>query len=316
MRRLASIDVGTNTALLLAAEVSPQLQIHPLVQREKIVRLGEGVDERRLLKAAAMARVMQALAEYLRECRELNVEGVVVSGTSAVRDAANRDDLIHQIKQTFGLELRVLSGEDEARLTYLGALSNKQYLTGEILLIDIGGGSTEFIAGARDRIAAALSIDIGSVRLTERFVRSDPITDEEFSVLENFIEQQIQIIKKNFTPPPQNLVGAAGTVTTLAAMHLQLHEYDAERVDRCTLSFQQVAEIIDVLRRKSLAEKKQLPGLNPARADVILAGAMILWQAMRAFGYAEVAVSDRGLRFGVLLDFAKSQVLPQSHSKH
>ncbi len=313
MRRLASIDVGTNTALLLAAEVSPQLEIHPLVQREKIVRLGEGVDERRLLKAEAMARVMQALDEYLRACRELKVEGIVISGTSAVRDAKNRDDLIAQIKQRFGVEMRVLSGGDEARLTYLGALSNKQHLAGDILLIDIGGGSTEFIAGERDRIAHALSIDIGSVRLTERFVRSDPVADDEFRALENFIDQQIQVIQKNFTPPPQNLVGVAGTVTTLAAMHLQLREYDAERVDRCTLSFQQVAGIVEDLRRKNLAQKKQLPGLNPARADVILAGAMILWQAMRAFGYEEVAVSDRGLRFGVLMDFAKSQVLPQSH---
>lgn len=304
MKRLASIDVGTNTALLLAAEVSPQLEIHPILQREKIVRLGEGVDERRLLKPEAIARTLQALDEYLHECRDLKVEEIVISGTSAVRDANNRDDLIAQIEKSFGVRMQLLSGREEARLTYWGALSNKPHLQGEILLIDIGGGSTEFITGAGAEISRAVSLDMGSVRLTERFVRSDPIRAPEFHAIEKFIDEQLRLLRQDFNSKPAHFVGVAGTVTTLAAMHLKLREYHGEQVENSVLTLSHVAELVDTLRRLSLAEKQQLAGLHPKRADVILAGAMILWQTMREFGFETVTVSDRGLRFGVLMDFA------------
>lgn len=313
MKRLASIDIGTNTALLLAAEISPQFEIFPLVQHEKIVRLGEGVDERRLLKPAAIQRTLEALEEYVHECRDLKMEGIVISGTSAVRDAQNRDELIDKIKQAFGIEMRVLSGEEEAQLTYFGALSNKEYLAGDILLIDIGGGSTEFITGTLNSITKAVSIDVGSVRLTERFIRHDPISEVEFSAIENFIDEQLRLLRRDFVSAHSHFVGVAGTVTTLAAMQLRMAEYDPEKVDSSHLTFQQAAELVDDLKRKSLAEMRQLPGLSPKRADVILAGAMILWQVMREFGFEEVTVSDRGLRFGVLMDFAKNKFLPESH---
>ncbi len=316
MKRLASIDIGTNTALLLAAEVSPQLEILPLVQHEKIVRLGEGVDERRLLKPAAIQRTMEALEEYVKECRDLKIEDIVISGTSAVRDAQNRAELIDEIKQVFGIEMRVLSGEEEARLTYFGALSNKSHLTHDILLIDIGGGSTEFITGTLNAITKAVSIDVGSVRLTERFIRHDPINEAEFSAIENFIDKQLRSIRRNFAFRPEHFVGVAGTVTTLAAMQLRMADYNPEKVDSCHLNFQQVTEMVEDLKRKSLSEKRHLPGLSPKRADVILAGAMILLQVMREFDFVEVTVSDRGLRFGVLIDFAKNIFLPQSLRKH
>lgn len=306
MKPLASIDIGTNTALLLIAEVSPQFEIRPILQREQIVRLGEGVDERRLLKPAAIGRVIGALREYVETCRELGTEGVVISGTSAVRDAHNREELIGAIKQAFGIEMRVLSGDDEARLTFLGAVSNKQNLSGEILLIDIGGGSTEFISGTRSTIARAASIDMGSVRLTERFVRHDPIQESEFAAIEHIIDSHLDALQKEFSAKPAHFVGVAGTVTTLAAMQMQLAEYDAGLVDRHVMSFAQVEALVISLTKKSLTEKVQMAGLNPKRADVILAGAMILWQVMRKLGFEKVRVSDRGLRFGVLMDYAKS----------
>jgi exopolyphosphatase/guanosine-5'-triphosphate,3'-diphosphate pyrophosphatase len=304
LRRLASIDIGTNTALLLIAEVTEELAIHPLVQKEKIVRLGEGVDERRLLKPEAVARTLAAVGDYMKLIDAAHVEAVVISGTSAVRDARNREELINQIKQQFGVDLLVLSGDEEARLTYFGAISNK-HLQGDILLIDIGGGSTEFIFGTRDSIKKAVSLDIGSVRLTERFARHDPIRDDEYQQIREFIDRETSSLTQDFAPPAKYLIGVAGTITTIAAIKLQLEPYDPEVIDNVILTLEEVSEIVNDLKLKTLAEKRRLRGLNPDRADVILAGSVILQEVLQKFGFTQVQVSDRGLRFGMLLKYMK-----------
>lgn len=301
MKRVGAIDIGTNTALLLVAEITDENEIHPLLEEENIVRLGEGVDASKKLKPRAVARVLNAIEEYLQKANALQAEEMVISGTSAVRDAENRSELITQIQDTFGIRMRILSGDEEARLTYFGALSNKKYLQNRILLMDIGGGSTEFIMGTQGGIQKAISLDIGSVRLTERLIKHDPISDSEFAEVQEVINNYLQGALRDWRHGAEHFVGVAGTITTLAAMDLKLEPYDPVAVDNSTLTFETVNTLTEMLRSKTLAEKKRIPGLMPERADVILCGAMILSEVMKFFGYEKVTVSDRGLRHGLIL---------------
>jgi len=303
MRPVASVDVGTNTALLLVADGTAET-LNPLHEEETIVRLGEGVDESRQLLPAAMTRVADALEHYVGVCRRYDVATMLLTGTSAVRDAANREQLMALLRTRFGLDMILLSGEEEARLTFLGAMSNKAALSAPAVLIDIGGGSTELILGARGQVDSAVSLDIGSVRLTERVLRSDPVRDDELRRLGEIIRGALRQIPFE-TTTPATLVGVAGTVTTLAAMHLNMTHYSAEIIDHATLSLNDVERLIGELQSKTLAERKKIPGLHPKRADVILAGAAILAESMRHLGKTELLVSHRGLRYGVILDYLK-----------
>ncbi len=302
MKRRAAIDIGTNTALLLVAEVSEGNVIQPLYQQEKIVRLGQGVDRKKNLNDAAIERTLNAIQEYFSIVDDFNAELVVISGTSAVRDAGNRDFLVERIRQRFGVELRILSGQEEAILTYQGALSNKGSLDGEILLVDIGGGSTECIVGTQSSIEDSVSMDIGSVRLTERCLHSDPVSDSEFAQMQDLINTHLRSAFADWRKSPRHFVGVAGTVTTVAAMSLGLEIYDGAKVDSCVLAQNLVNEILSDLKSKTIEERKRIAGLKPERADVILAGVAILAELMQFFDFDQVLVSDRGLRFGLLLE--------------
>ncbi|NIR47116.1 Ppx/GppA family phosphatase [candidate division KSB1 bacterium] len=307
MKNLAAIDIGTNTALLLVAEAGGRGELHPLFQQEEIVKLGDGVDKNKRLTPEAVERALTALRKYKAIIHEFGAEQVVISGTSAVRDAQNRSELIRQIKDLMGVELQVLSGEEEARLTYLGALSNKSHLPGSILLIDVGGGSTECILGTNDSMEFVKSLDVGSVRLTERFVKHDPVTDEELNHMRALLADHIEGIDNEIHRRSDHFVGVAGTVTTLAAMNLELQPYQPELVDNSKLTLPQVSAIIAELQKKTIEERKRIPGLRPARADVILAGAVILEEFMKEFNFEECLVSDRGLRYGLLLKLLKDR---------
>lgn len=312
VKKVASIDIGTNTALLLIAEISEEGHIHPLMQREEIVRLGENVDESKNLRVEAVARVLAVVEKYRELVDKFQAEAVVISGTSAVRDAGNRHLLLDKIHSLLGTELQVLSGDEEAVLTYFGALSNKPELQNEIFLIDIGGGSTECILGTQHSIDYAVSLDIGSVRLTERIVRSDPITDGELEEMLNIISDHLPRFPTNLRLTSRDFVGVAGTITTLAAMHFQIEPYEPELVDGSILTMRQVSKITDDLRSKTLAERRKIPGLKPERADVVLAGAMVLLEIMQHFSFEKVIVSDRGLRYGLLLKLLNTQYLRKS----
>ena len=195
MKKIAAIDIGTNTALLLVANVSGQNEINPIKQEEKIVRLGQGVDQNRNLSEEAITRTLTAIRQQVEIAGDLGAEQVLISGTSAVRDAANREVLLNAIKDDFGITMQVLSGEEEAKLTHFGALSNKNLL-GDILVVDIGGGSTEFILGTKKKIKLATSLNIGSVRLTERFIENDPIRDHEYNSMRQKIQEQLSSLEK------------------------------------------------------------------------------------------------------------------------
>ncbi|MFQ5708605.1 MAG: hypothetical protein ACE5HO_14205 [bacterium] len=303
MKKIAAIDIGTNTALLLVAEIDARGHLKPVLQKETIVRLGQGVDQRGRLQPEAMSRTLQALREYRLLARELNAEQILAAGTSAVRDAKNRNDFVSRIKNELNLELQILTGKQEARLTHLGALSNKSYLKGGVVVIDIGGGSTEFIFGDRDQIEFAQSLDLGSVRLTERFVRHDPISEEEFGRIRESVAEGLEKLHRSACSNKRHLVGVAGTVTTLAAIQAKMANYQPEVIDGDRLSLDQIRAIVDELKIKTLAERKKIVGLHPKRADVILAGAVILLESAGGLGFQEVTVSDRGIRFGLILDY-------------
>ena len=308
--RFASLDLGTNTFLLLIAEVAGG-KISPVMDRETIVRLGRGVDAARNLNAAAMQRGYACLQEYVTLARQQRVEKIFAVGTSALRDAANRAEFLDRVLAQTGVHIEVITGEKEAQLTFAGTISNKTNLPGPLAVMDIGGGSTEVVIGepvlcsTPANALQARSADIGSVRLTERFIQNDPVQPEEVMRL----RQQAETVMRNTWPPAsltpvQTLIGTAGTITTLAAMAQEMREYDPARIDGYRLTRQKLGELIIELRRRSIAQRCELPGLASARADVILAGAIILETFMDLYKFPDLLVSDRGLRFGVLTEAA------------
>jgi exopolyphosphatase/guanosine-5'-triphosphate,3'-diphosphate pyrophosphatase len=307
-KRLASFDLGTNTFLLLIAEVENG-RIEPVYEKETIVRLGKGVDAAGNLNAEAMQRGLACLQEYVALAKQHGAEKIFAVGTSALRDAANRREFLDAVFEKTGLHIEIISGEKEAQLTFAGALSNKPDLPGPIAVLDIGGGSTEVVIGESRPLLAgnelalnARSADIGSVRLTERFAKSDPVRPEE---VQRMREQTETMMRATWPPASlasvKTMIGTAGTITTLAAMALALREYDPRRIDGFALSRQKLGEITAELARRTIAERQQMPGLSPARADVILAGALILETFLDLYQFAEILVSDRGLRYGVLV---------------
>lgn len=304
--RLASIDVGTNTALLLVADASESGNVEPLYEEEKIVRLGQGVDENKALLPEALERLFHTLDSYVKVCRNFDVRKILLSGTSAVRDADNSRELLQALRRKSNLRMRILSGEEEARLTYVGALSNKYDLDEPILMLDIGGGSTEYILGAHNGIREALSLDVGSVRLTERVLRHDPPAPGELKQLRDTVRKALCTLPASFEDG-RSCVGVAGTITTLAAMHHKMESYDHAVIDNTVLRYADVQRLFEDLQSKTLSERRTIPGLHPKRADVIVAGALILLESMRHFGIDAVRVSDRGLRYGLILDYLERQ---------
>jgi len=302
MRRAASIDLGTNTFLLLVAEVANG-KIQPLIDREEIVRLGRGVDATGDISAEAMARAMQCLEEYVAQARIADAEAIYASGTSALRDARNREAFCNLVREKFGVAVEIISGEDEARYTYYGALSSAPPHLERMTLIDIGGGSTEVVIGNLERMSAARSVDIGSVRLTERFLHADPVTPAEMDAA----RQAVRTALAAYNPLLEHrrtstLIGTAGTITTLAAIAQSLPVFEPQKIDGYWLSRCQVEDIIEMLAVLPLARRRLVTGLRPERADVILAGALILETFMAEFGFSRLLVSQRGLRYGVLME--------------
>ncbi|MGH7600029.1 MAG: Ppx/GppA family phosphatase [bacterium] len=310
-KRLASFDLGTNTFLLLVADVEDG-RVEPVYEKETIVRLGKGVDAAGNLNAEAMQRGLACLQEYVTLAKQHGAEQIFAVGTSALRDAANRREFLEAAFEKTGLRIEIISGVKEARLTFSGTLSNKTNLPGPIAVLDIGGGSTEVVIGESRPLLVgnepslnARSADIGSVRLTERFVKSDPVQPEE---VRRIREQAETIMRATWSAESlakvKTVIGTAGTITTLAAMALAMQEYDPRRIDGFTLTQQKLGDLITELTQRTIAKRQEMPGLSAARADVIFAGALILERFLGLYHYSELLVSDRGLRYGVLVEQA------------
>lgn len=298
----AAIDIGTNSVLLTIAARDAAGGVCPFVDRATITRLGEGVDKTRRLAEAASERTLACLQSYAHELRAHAVQRLDVVGTSALRDAQGAERFLSEAERILGCRPRVIAGDEEAELTFRGALSGLD-VRGTVLVFDIGGGSTELILGrAGGEIARRMSLDIGSVRLFERHVRSDPPTAAELGAIENDITQHLSSWGWTASEPRQlvTLVGVAGTVTTLKAVELGVTPYDGARVHGAVLTLGTVEAWCAKLASLPQAARQALPGLEPKRADVIVAGALIVRGVLCAAKAAKMLVSDRGVRFGLL----------------
>jgi len=298
--RVAAIDVGTNSTRLLVAEGWGD-DFRPLDRRMIITRLGEGVDRNRALAHDALERTLLTVAEYAATCGEYGVERLRVTGTSAVRDARNRGDFFDGIEKLTGQAPEMLSGETEARTTFLGALSD---LDGGLpaLVVDIGGGSTELVSGT-DEPEHLVSLDIGCVRLFEKHLHSDPPSSQELESLRAEISDALREAKAHLdVPAGARLVGVAGTVTQLAQLQTGLPVYDPDVTHHMVLSHGDVRRLVRRLESLSLSQRRRVKGLEPGRADVILAGGELLLAVMETFDSAEVLVSEKDILDGLVIE--------------
>jgi exopolyphosphatase / guanosine-5'-triphosphate,3'-diphosphate pyrophosphatase len=301
--RVATIDIGTNTVLLLVAERGPGGPLVAVEEHATITRLGQGVDKTRMLAPEAVARTNACLDRYADVVTRLGVDKVAVVGTSAMRDAGGGDVVRDHVKARFGVDARTISGDEEARLTFAGALSGlKVPGDGRVVVFDIGGGSTEIVDGDRSTRAVrfAHSYDVGSVRLTERHVHDDPPTDAERAAIARAAREAFASVPDAVRGVP--VVGIAGTVTTLAAVSLAMETYDAGRVHGLTLEVSELARVVDRLAGVRLAERVKIPGLEPKRADVIVAGGLVALAFLERAAASSLTVSDRGVRWGLAED--------------
>jgi len=306
--RIGVVDVGTNSTRLLVADVAPDGQVHALDRRSVVTRLGEGVDATGRLADAAMERVFAVLADY-RECLdEREAQRAVAVLTSAVRDAANGPAFQDEVRERFGLDAAVLGGDEEARLTFLGATSERDPDDpATTAVIDIGGGSTEFIVGRGRTATFHVSTQVGVVRQTERHLASDPPTRDELDALARDAREEIlEGLPDDVRTGVEHAIAVAGTGTHLAAIDLALEPYDPERIEGHVLTAARVQELLDRLAALPLAERREVRGLHPDRAPTIVAGAVVLREGMAALGLDAVEVSEHDLLRGAALNAARS----------
>jgi len=303
-RRSAFIDIGTNAILCLIVEIGDGGQFSVLEDLAEIPRLGEGVDQTKRIGAAGEQRSTEVLEGYLSQCRSLGVEEIIAVGTSALRDARNSGEVRVRLNARLGFEIRVISGEEEAAYSFLSVQRGLSLAGQELLVIDVGGGSTEFIRGDDSGMTEALSVDLGAVRLTERLLRSDPVKPEEYEGMVALIDRELAPLRECWRESGSSLtlVGIAGTFTTLAAVEKKLTRYSHSEVHGSRLTLAEVRRQARLFRDKTIAERKNIPGMEPKRADVILAGACLIERIMTFFHTQDVIVSDQGVRYGLLYE--------------
>ena len=332
--RLAVIDIGTLTCRLLVASYRPDSRrmmrersasggapdefpangsLDPVYTEQKIVWLGEGVDQTRRLRSAAMSRAIDAIREWKTVISRHGVERYAAVATSAVRHALNREEFVGRVKQATGVDVEVLDGEEEARRTCVGIRTGLPSEIRDVLGVDIGGGSTEFIVSRPGKPARVTSIEMGVVRLTERVLRGDPLRVTEIQEAETLIRELTRgALRTIGDVAGLTLVGTAGTITSLAVMAQALHAYDAARVRHYPLTLSAVRRIARDVVGATRADRAGMPGLEPGREAVIAAGALMLRGIMEELNRERCVVSDYGLREGVLMHLAAGRPRPGS----
>ncbi|MFF4247670.1 exopolyphosphatase [Streptomyces sp. NPDC001822] len=308
MTRVAAIDCGTNSIRLLVADVEPSTgRFTELDRRMRIVRLGQGVDRTGRLAPEALERTFDACREYAAVIKELGAERTRFVATSASRDAENSDVFVRGVLDILGIEPEVISGDQEAQLSFDGAtkeLTGSDHLDKPYLVVDIGGGSTEFVVGD-DEVRAARSVDIGCVRMTERHLVVDgavvdPPTPDRVAAIRADLDAALDTVEETVPiASAATLVGLAGTVTTVAAIALGLEEYDSEAIHHSRVSAAQVREITERLLASTHEERAAIPAMHPGRVDVIASGALALLAVMERSGAAEVVVSEHDILDGI-----------------
>ncbi|MBP2344495.1 MULTISPECIES: Ppx/GppA phosphatase family protein [Streptomyces] len=308
MTRVAGIDCGTNSIRLLVADCDPATgELTELDRRMIVVRLGQGVDRTGRLAPEALERTFAACREYAAVIKELGAERVRFVATSASRDAENRDDFVRGVVEILGVEPEVISGDQEAEFSFTGAtkeLTAHEHLERPFLVVDIGGGSTEFVVGD-DHVRAARSVDVGCVRMTERHlvvdgVVTDPPTEEQIAAVRADIEAALDLASRTVPlTEARTLVGLAGSVTTIAGIALGLPEYQSSAIHHSRISYEQVRAITERMLTATHAERAAIPVMHPGRVDVIGAGALVLLAIMERTGAQEVVVSEHDILDGI-----------------
>ena len=306
MTRVAVVDLGTNSTRLLVADIHDG-RVDEVTRRLQITRLGEGVDAGQRLLPAPIARVRECVASYRDKVQSLGAERTLAFATSAVRDADNGEAFLGDIARDYGFETELLSGDEEALLTIAGATAGVE-LAGPVLVVDIGGGSTEVVRGIPDRVDFHVSLDMGCVRLTERCLPSDAPTAGELAdaaaAARSLLAERVPAGRHTGGTDPPRALGVAGTVTALAALDLGLTDYDPDRVHGHVLSGPAVDGLLEHLAALPLAERRRLPGLEPERAPVIVAGAVILREFLHHMGLPALEASERDILHGAALQMA------------
>jgi exopolyphosphatase/guanosine-5'-triphosphate,3'-diphosphate pyrophosphatase len=303
MTRVAAIDCGTNSIRLLIAEPDGSGGLTDLERRLEIVRLGQGVDASGVFQADALRRTFAAVDEYaeLINKAEVPVENVHFVATSATRDVKNRETFFAGIQERLGVLPDVISGETEAHLSFIGALSRATPAGEPVLVMDIGGGSTELITGSADgHVQSAISLDIGSVRVTERFVIQNPVADHDLERAAEYVDDLLSRIGVDFTSIG-TWIGVAGTATTLAGVYLELDRYDRERVHGANIPSPAIEEILHRLAGMTVDEIRALPSMHPGRADVITGGALVASRIAARLTVADMIVSESDILDGIAL---------------
>ena len=296
--KIATLDVGTNTVLLLVAEPAPGGGLKSILDRARITRLGREVDRNGNLDLDAFRRTLGTVAEFAGAAIAAGAEKIIAVATSALRDASDGAEFIRAVRERAGVELQIISGREEAELSHLAVLRGLDLEpNSRLLIVDIGGGSTEFIREEPGRELEMTSLQMGSVRLTERIIRHDPPSAREIEELRTTIDHALADLGWDWRP--DTLVGIAGTVTTVCAVALEMDTYDHSRVHGHVLPRAEVSRVARLFGELPLVERKKLKGLMEGRADVIFAGSMILDRIMEQFGATSVIVSDQGVRWGL-----------------
>jgi len=327
LMRKTVIDIGTNTMLMLIADFDEsKFKLKPVIDIQRVPRLGKGVDSNRHILPGSIEKAIAILNEYKAISHENNSESIKATATSFIRDSHNKDEFINAIRSNTGIEIEILPGEDEARWTFWGGVYDKFQINSseQVVTIDIGGGSTEITTaplnppeGGKKKLTfkeeritinnnyllslpiKGKSIDVGSVRLNEKFLNSHPPVYSQIANAEHFINENLN--KLEFDIKGSKMVGVAGTITTLGAMKLELDTFIAEKVDGLTLSIDEIEHMLNKLSTMSLEEIYAMGNYMEGRADIILPGTLILKCFMNKFGFDKILVSTRGLRYGVFL---------------
>ena len=302
--RYAAIDLGTNTCLLLVAEWDGQ-ELHPLVREMRVVRLGENLDRTGRISSTALDRATAALTEYRDIITSSGCQEMRCVATSAFRDAPNKDELTERIRNITGLEIEEISGEEEARLVHRAVQEAFPEETGERASVDVGGGSTEIIFDKQGHLHEVHSLPLGSVRLTERHFSHDPPAAVEVAALRDNISTVLE--DSGLPTKVASLIGVGGTATTLAAIHLELEDYDPVKVHGRILKQRDLETILERCLALPYEQRVRLPGLHPGRADVIMAGTIILLAIMGHLQDKMIRISDRGIRWGIIAEMIRSQ---------
>ena len=306
MSKKAIIDVGSNSIKFFLGDLAQDGTLQTVIDENDIARLGEGLRETGVISPEAMQRNNEAIARFAEKARSNGAGEIVCVGTMALRNAKNTGDFIKLVKETSNVDLKVIPGEEEARLAYLAVLSGLTLQDGKLVIFDTGGGSTEFIFGEGKAVSKRFSVDLGAIRITEKYFKADPVSKADVSAAiaeidgtfkENGVEGRIS-----------QLVGMGGTVTSMGAVKHKMVKYDPDVIQGSTLTLADVEEQIEAYSSRTIEARKEITGLQPKRADVILAGACILKVIINRLGVSGLTISDRGLRHGMAFDMLSKKL--------